>query len=60
MAYYKLKGGTVVASGPVDFKKTGFSLVITGGTNKYIAARGAVTAVAAPKHAQRVSILLLK
>ena len=41
-AYYKLKAGgsTLVASGPVDFKTTGFTIVITGGTNSYLGARG--------------------
>jgi hypothetical protein len=30
MAYYELSGGTIVASGPVDFTGTGFTLVVTG------------------------------
>ena len=42
-AYYKTRaGGTLVASGPVDFNATGFTIVITGGTNKYLGARGEV------------------
>ena len=50
-AYYKLKaGGTLVASGPVDFKASGFTIVITGGTNRYLGARGEVI-VAAVKNA---------
>ena len=33
-AYYKFKaGGTLVASGPIDFKTVGFTIVVTGGTN---------------------------
>src|SRR6476620_7524136 len=40
-AYYKLKaGGTLVASGPVNFKVSTFTIVVSGGTSKYIGARG--------------------
>jgi hypothetical protein len=49
-AYYKTSaGGTLVASGPVDFNTSGFTIVITGGTNTYLGARGEVN-VAAPKN----------
>jgi hypothetical protein len=42
-AYYKPSaGGTLVASGPVDFNASGFTIVITGGTNRYLGARGEV------------------
>src|SRR5262249_38075905 len=47
-AYYNHSaGGTLVASGPVDFNKTGFTIVITGGTKAYLGVRGQVTAAAA-------------
>ena len=63
-AYYKLKaGGTLVASGPIDFKKSGFTIVITGGTNKYLGARGQVNvavAKAARRSAQKVDFELLR
>jgi hypothetical protein len=58
-AYYKLRTGTLTAAGPVDFNKTGFRLVITGGTDKYLAARGQVTSVQAKSNAQRVDFQLL-
>jgi uncharacterized membrane protein len=68
-AYYKTKaGGTLVASGPVDFKTTGFTIVITGGTNAYLGARGQVTVAAAKdavgaakkKSAQKVDFEVLR
>ena len=58
-AYYELRGGTLTAAGPVDFNRTGFKLVITGGTQKYLAARGQVTSVQAHADAQRVDFDLL-
>jgi hypothetical protein len=60
-AYYKLTtGGTLVASGPIDFKTSGFTIVVTGGTNKYLGVRGQITAAAAPKkNAQRVDFELI-
>jgi hypothetical protein len=61
-AYYKLKGGsTLVASGPIDFKTSGFTIVITGGTNTYLGVRGEVNvAVAKVKKAQRVDFELIQ
>jgi hypothetical protein len=58
-AFYELRGGTLTAAGPVDFNKTGFRLVVTGGTKKYLAARGQVTSVQAARNAQRVDFELL-
>jgi hypothetical protein len=61
-AYYKFKtGGTLVASGPVDFKSSGFTIVITGGTNSYLGARGQVdVGVARNKNGQRVDFELIR
>jgi len=60
-AYYKLDaGGTLVASGPVDFNANGFTIVVTGGTKKYLGARGEAKAAAAPRHAQRIDFELLR
>jgi len=68
-AYYKRSAGsTLVASGPVDFNKSGFTIVITGGTNAYLGARGEVNVAAAKnavgaakkKGAQRVDFELLR
>jgi hypothetical protein len=68
-AYYKPSaGGTLVASGPVDFNASGFTIVITGGTNTYLGARGEVNVgvaknsvgVAKKKGAQRVDFELIQ
>jgi hypothetical protein len=46
-AYFKLKRrGTLVASGPIDFKFSRFTIVVTGGTSTYLGVRGEVKAVA--------------
>ena len=58
-AYYQLHGGTLTAAGPVDFNATSFKLVVTGGTNGYLAARGQVTSVKSKDNAQRVDFRLL-
>ncbi len=61
-AYYSLKSGasTVVASGPIDFNTSGFSLPVTGGTSKYLAARGEVKETSLPAaNAQRLDFQLL-
>jgi hypothetical protein len=59
-SYYKLKtGGTLVASGPVDFNKTSFTIVVSGGTNRYLGARGEAKAVAAPGSAQKIDFELV-
>ncbi|HTZ06479.1 MAG TPA: hypothetical protein VMB53_12140 [Gaiellaceae bacterium] len=60
-AYYKLTtGGTLVASGPVDFNASGFTIVVTGGTRRYLGARGEARATAAPRHSQRIDFELLR
>ena len=59
-AYYKLStGGTLVASGPVDFKATGFTIVVTGGTTKYLGVRGEAKVAAAARNVQRIDFRLL-
>jgi hypothetical protein len=67
-AYYKHAArGTLVASGPVDFNASGFTIVITGGTKTYLGARGEVVVAAAKitagagkkKSAQRVDFELV-
>jgi hypothetical protein len=68
-AYYKPKaGGTLVASGPVDFNASGFTIVITGGTKAYLGTRGEVNVAAVKnsvgaakkKGAQRVDFELIR
>ena len=59
-AYYKLKtGSTLVASGPIDFNASGFTIVVTGGTTKYLGVRGEAKVVAAPRNAQRIDFELI-
>ena len=59
-AYYKLKaGGTLVASGPIDFNKSSFTIVVSGGTKKYLGARGEAKVVAAPGNAQKIDFQLI-
>jgi len=44
-AYFKVKGrGTLVASGPINFKDSKFTIVVTGGTNEYLGVRGELKA----------------
>jgi hypothetical protein len=60
--YYSLKSGasTIVASGPIDFNTTGFSLPITGGTSRYVAARGELKETSVKTaNAQRLEFRLL-
>ena len=59
-AYYKLTAGsTLVASGPIDFNASGFTIVVTGGTTKYLGVRGEAKVVAAPRNAQRIDFELI-
>jgi hypothetical protein len=59
-AYYKLKtGGTLVASGPIDFNRSNFTIVVSGGTTKYLGARGEAKVVAASGNAQKIDFELI-
>jgi hypothetical protein len=59
-AYYKLTGGgTLVASGPIDFKTSRFTIVVTGGTTKYLGARGEAKVARAARNAQRIDFRLI-
>jgi hypothetical protein len=57
--YYELRNGTLTAAGPVDFNKSGFKMVVTGGTKKYLAVRGQLSSAQAGSNAQRVDFKLL-
>ena len=61
-AYLEIDGrGTLVASGPVDFNATQYTLIVTGGTNDYLGVRGEVTATpVASQNAQHLNFVLLK
>jgi hypothetical protein len=58
-AYYQLHGGTLLASGPVDFKGTTFTLALTGGTTKYVGSNGEVAMSPVSKNIQRLDFVLL-
>jgi hypothetical protein len=59
-AYYKFKaGGTLVASGPIDFETSKFTIVVTGGTAKYLGVRGEVKVGRATRNAQRIDFRLI-
>ena len=52
-AYFTLAGGdTLVASGPDRLLTSGFTIVVTGGTNKYFGVRGEVKAVSGQGHSK--------
>jgi hypothetical protein len=57
-AIYQLSGGTLVASGPLDFNANNFSLVITGGTGKYRSVAGEVVATPSAHGSQSLAIAL--
>jgi hypothetical protein len=61
MAYFELKGdtGTLLGSGPINFNSSGFKMVVTGGTKKYLGASGQVVAIPAAKNSQRLNFQLL-
>ena len=59
-AYYKFTaGGTLVASGPIDFETSKFTIVVTGGTTKYLGVRGEVKVARAARDAQRIDFRLI-
>ena len=57
-AIYELSGGTLVASGPLDFNAKNFSLVVTGGSGKYRSVAGEVVAMPSAGGSQRLDIAL--
>jgi hypothetical protein len=58
-AYFKMNASNLVASGPVVFSSTTFTLAITGGTNKYFAANGEVSETPVTKNEQRLDFQFL-
>jgi hypothetical protein len=54
----KGSGGTITAAGPVDFNTTSFSLVVTGGTDAHLGARGELAERSlVKKNAERITML---
>ena len=59
-AYYHLKtAGTLVASGPINFNTSKFTIVVSGGTKTYLGVRGAVDVTPAPRNAQKIDFELI-
>jgi hypothetical protein len=58
-AYYLLHGGTLLASGPVDFRGTTFTLALTGGTTKFLGSNGEVAMSPVSRNIQRLDFVLL-
>jgi hypothetical protein len=57
-AYFELRSGIMLASGPVVFNSTRFTLAVTGGTGRYLGAGGEVLATPAANKAQRLAFVL--
>ena len=58
-AFYVLRTGTLLATGPVDFNQTKFTLAVTGGTRSFAGANGQVAMAPVTKEKQRLSFQLL-
>ena len=57
-ASYELNGGTMTGGGPIDFRKTSFTLAVSGGTGTYFGARGQVSSAPAVKNVHRLDFVL--
>ena len=53
-ATFRLKGGTLIAAGTLNFNGHTFALAITGGYGSYAGANGDLEASPSGKHAQRL------
>lgn len=59
-AYYLFKDSSILlASGPVNFNKTGFTLIITGGTDRFLGVRGELIETGAGQNGQRLDFVLV-
>jgi hypothetical protein len=54
---FQLSGGTMSASGPVDFDAPSFTIAVVGGTGTYLGARGQVTSVTGKRSEQLEFVL---
>ena len=59
-SYFELKKGLILASGPVVFNSTRFTLSVTGGTRAFIGVGGEVRSAPAAGNAQRLDLLLTR
>ena len=57
-ASYQLSGGVLLGAGAFDFNAGTFEVAITGGTGKYAAATGDISAQPAAKHSQRLAFVI--
>ena len=58
-SYFELSKGTFLATGPVVFESTHFTLSVSGGTRSYLGVGGQVTATPAAKGAEHLAVKLL-
>jgi hypothetical protein len=57
-ASYQLAGGVLLGAGAFNFNAGTFAVAITGGTGKYAAATGDISATPAAKHSQRLAFII--
>ena len=58
-ASFELKnGGTLIAAGAFNFNASRFTLAVTGGYGRYVAASGVLEEAPAVNHSQRLSFML--
>ena len=57
-ASYQLSGGVLLGAGAFNFNAGTFAVAITGGTGKYAAATGDISATPAAKHSQRLAFII--
>jgi hypothetical protein len=57
-ASYQLAGGVILGAGAFNFNAGTFAVAITGGTGKYAAATGDISATPAAKHSQRLAFII--
>jgi hypothetical protein len=57
-ADYELSTGALIATGPADFDSSSFTIAVSGGTGKYLGARGQVSSAPAAKNAHRLTFVL--
>jgi hypothetical protein len=57
-ASYQLNGGVLLGAGAFNFNAGTFAVAITGGTGKYAAATGDISATPAAKNSQRLAFVI--
>jgi len=57
-ADFELNNGAMIASGPADFDTTSFTLAVSGGSGKYLGARGQVSSAPHLRDSHRLTFVL--